>query len=413
MRSIRQLDFSSPLMHVGAVLVSLLVVLAAAAPAAAAQIQQGDTLVIGPGQVVNDDVYAVGSNVQILGTVNGDVFVAANSITVAGTVTGGVFAVANNISVTGDVQHGVHAAGNTVTISGPVTQDAVVASSTFTATPGGSIGRDLVLATGTAIVTAPVGRNVQAAGGDMTLAGPVGGDVQVQVNNLQLTDGAEVAGTVTYTSNNEAVIAPGAAVGAGIQHVLPPAQAAPTPPGVSAGWAVVGWLRGLVGLAVIGLLFILLLPRFSQQTVEIARTARWSSLGLGFALLIGVPVAALLVFILGIILGGWMLAFALLAIYAMACATGAAFAAMLTGNMVVHALRRPPHHLAWNLLEGLALLGLIGLVPIVGGIVLVLACVMGIGAFALSVVQVYRGSRAPTGVLTPAPTPLESHLAAA
>ena len=56
---------------------------------------------------------------------------------------------------------------------------------------------------------------------------------------------------------------------------------------------------------------------------------------------------------------------------------------------------------------------LIGLVPIVGGIVLVLACVMGIGAFALSVAQVYRRSRAPAGALAPAPTPLESHVAAA
>jgi hypothetical protein len=345
--------------------------------------------------------------------VNGDVFVAANSVTVAGTVTGGVFAVANSVSLTGDVRHGVHAAGNTISISGAVAQDAVVAGSTFTAAPAGSIGRDLLLATGTAVVTGPVGRNVQAAGGDMTLAAPVGGDVQAQLNNLHLTDSAEVAGTVTYTSNNEAVIAPGATVGAGVQHLLPQTQAAPTPPGVSAGWAVVGWLRGLVGLAVIGLLFILLLPRFSQQTVEIARTAFWSSLGLGFALLIGVPVAALMVFILGVILGGWMLAFALLALYAMLCATGAAFAAMLTGNMAVQALRQPQQHLAWNLLEGLALLGLIGLVPIVGGILLILACMIGIGVFALSVAQVYRRSRAPAGALAPAPTPLESHVAAA
>jgi hypothetical protein len=401
------------MLYIGPVLVSLLVVLATAAPALAAQVQQGDTLVIGPGQVVSDDVYAAGSDVQILGTVNGDVFAAGNSVTVAGTVTGGVFAVGNNVSVTGEVQHGVHAAGNTISISGPVAQDVVVAGSTFNAAAAGVIGRDLLLATGTAIVNAPVGRNIQVASGNVTLTAPVGGDVQAQVSNLHLTDSAHVAGTLTYTSNNEAVIAPGATVGAGIQHVLPQAQVAPASSGVSAGWAVVGWLRGLVGLAMIGLLFVFLLPRFSEKTVEIGRTTFWTSFGLGLALLIGVPIAAVVLFILGIMLGGWMLAFALLAIYAMVCATGAAFAAMLTGRLVVEALRQPQQHLAWNLLEGLALLGVIGLLPVVGGVVLVLACVIGIGALALSIAQAYRGSRAPTGALTPAPAPMEPHLAAA
>jgi cytoskeletal protein CcmA (bactofilin family) len=386
--------------------------LASAAPALAADIQQGDTVVIGPDQVVNDDVYAFGSNVQILGTVNGDVFAAGNSVTVAGRVAGSVFAAGNTVAITGEVRNGVHAAGNTVGISGPVAEDATLASGTLTVAPGARIGRDLLMATGTANLGAPIGRNVEAAAGDLNLAAPVGGNVRAQVTTLRLSEGARVDGSLTYTSDRDASIAPGATAAAGVQHLLPQARSQLTPPVGSSAWAVVDWVKGLVGLGVIGLLLTLLLPRFSTGTIEVARTAFWSSLGVGFALFVGVPIIAVLAFIVGIIIGGWMLGFALLAIYAMACAVGYTFAAIFTGNLVVQALRQPPQHLAWNLLEGLALLGLIGLVPIVGGVVLFLACVFGLGAFAMSIILTYRRSQ-PAVVVTPAVTAVKPQLAAA
>ena len=390
-----------------------LFLLGSAAPALAADIQQGNTVVIGPDQVINDDLYAAGSNVQILGTVNGDVFAAGNIITIGGTVSGGVFAVGNTISITGDVRQGVHAAGGTVTISGPVAQDAVLASGTFNLAPGARVGRDVMLATGTADLGAPIARDVRAAAGTLTLAAPIGGDVQTQVSTLRLADGARVQGSLTYTSDRDAEIAPGASIGSGIQHLQPQPSNQPGPPVVGPGWAVIDWMKGLVGLAIVGLLFTLLLPRFSRKTVELARTASWSSLGVGFALFIGVPIVAIVVFILGIIVGGWMLGVALLAMYAMACAAGYTFAAMLTGKLVVEALRQPVQHLGWNLLEGLALLGLIGLVPILGGLVAFVACIFGLGAFALNVVLTYRASRASVGVVTPAPTPVRPQMAAA
>ena len=402
-----------PLAHfIGAGVVCGLLLLASAAPALAADIQQGDTVVIAPEQVINDDLYAAGTNVQILGTVNGDVYAAGNIISIGGTVSGGVFAVGNTVSVTGDVHNGVHAAAGTLTISGRVAQDAVLASGTFNLAPGASIGRDAMLATGTAELAAPITRDVRASAGTLTLAAPIGGNVQTQVSTLRLTDGARVQGSLTYTSDRDAEIAPGAGVGSGIQHLQPRVSNQPTPPVAAPGWAVVDWVKGLVGLAVIGLLFTVLLPRFSENTVHLARTAYWSSLGLGFVLFIAVPIVAIVVFILGIIVGGWMLGLALLALYAIACAVGYTFAAILTGKIAVQLLRQPVQSLAWNLLEGLALLGLIGLVPVLGGVVALFACIFGLGAFALSIVSTYRASRPTVGLTIPTPAPVPTQLAA-
>lgn len=412
MKVLRYISPGPRTMRLVAVATCSLLLVAAAAPALAADVQQGDTVIIGPGEVINDDVYAVGSNIQILGTVNGDVFAAGNSVTVGGTVTGSVFAAANTVAITGGVGHSIHAAGNTIAISGPVTEDATLASGNLNIVPGAHVGRDVLLATGTANLMAPIGRNVKAAAGDLTLSAPVGGDLQAQVTTLRLTDEARVNGSLTYTSSNDASIAPGASVGNGVQHLLPQASSQPPTPVPSPVFGVMDWLKGLVGFAVIGLLLTLVVPRFTANTLEMARTAFWPSVGVGFALFIGVPVVALVVLMLGIFVGGWMLGFALLALYAMACAVGCTYAAILTGNVLVQAVRQPPQHLVWNLLEGLAILGLIGLIPIVGGVVLFLACVFGLGAFTLTVVHTYRASQTPAEI-PPIVAPVQPQLAAA
>ena len=281
----------------GAGLVTLagLLVLLTAPSALAAEVQQGQTITIGPDQVVNDDLYAFGSNVQVLGTVNGDVFAAGNTVTIGGTVTGGVYAAGNAVSITGDVQHGVHAAGGTLTIAGPVAQDAVIAGGTLSLAPGASIGRDVLLAGANGDLAAPIGRNLRAAANELTLANTVGGDVQARVGTLRLTDGSRVDGSLTYTSNSEAEVAPGASVGGGTEHLLPPQRTESAPPVVNRALAVLDWVRGLVGLAIVGVLLTLLFPRFSEKTVELAKTTYWQSVGIGVALFVGVPIVAVMV----------------------------------------------------------------------------------------------------------------------
>src|ERR1051326_3361814 len=378
------------LTRVSVVLTCAALLLSVAAPALAADVQQGDSVVIGPDQVINDDIYAFGSNVQVLGTVNGDLFAAGNTVTISGKVNGSVFAAGNTVSISSDVRHALHAAGNTLTVSGPIAEDATLASGNVNLAPGATVGRDILIAAGSAGLAAPIGRNVKAAVGDLTLAGAIGGDVNAQVTTLRLTDGAHVLGALTYTSESDAPIAPGATVGASIQHLQPAARSEPSSPVAAPAAGVIDWLRGLTALAVVGLLFIYLLPQFSAKTVETARTNFWQSLGAGFGIAVGLPIVAIFVLIVGFIVGGWPLGLALLALYAMAYAIGCVFAAMFTGRLLVQAFHQRAQHLAWNLVEGLAVFGLIGLIPVLGGVVLFVASVLGLGAFALSVVTQYR-----------------------
>jgi hypothetical protein len=352
-------------------------ILAIPSSALAAEIRQGETVVIGQSERIDDDLYAFGSSVTILGTVTGDVFAAGSSIWVGGTVNGGVYA-----------------AGSTVTLSGPIGEDAVLGSGTINIAPTARIGRDLLMGTGTAVVGAPVSRNVLVAGGDITLGGPVGGDVRGNIGTLRLANGSRVGGSLTYTSTRDAELAPGATITGPVQRVQPPAQ--PTQP---AAWGIVDWLRGLVGVSILGLIVVGLFPRFTQRTVDTLSKSVWPSLAVGFAVLVGAPVLAILVFGFGLALGGWWLALPLLAAYATAAALGYALAALFVGRYVVRLLQQPAQAAAWNLIEGVALLGLVALVPFVGPFAVFIATVFGLGALTVSVAATY--SQRQTNVYVP------------
>src|SRR3954454_9859371 len=99
-------------------LAALLAVLLAPGPALAAEVRGGDVVVVGPGETIDDDLYAAGQSITIRGQVHGSVFAAGSSVTVAGVVPGDLFAAASTVDVPGTVAGSVHAAGGNVALGG-------------------------------------------------------------------------------------------------------------------------------------------------------------------------------------------------------------------------------------------------------------------------------------------------------
>jgi hypothetical protein len=311
----------------------------------------------------------------------------------SGNVNGDLFTAGGTTTISGQVRQSVRAAGGTIMLSGPVGEDALIAGGTTGVGGSARIGRDLLATTGTASINGPVTRNVLVSGGDVTLATPVGGYVKAEVDTLRLASGAQVAGGLTYTSPRPAEIASGATVAGATQRFEPQLYQQPVGPFSGPGVAIIDWLRGLVGLGVLGLAIVFLFPRFSQRELDVSRRSPWASLGLGFALMVGVPIFAIVVLIMGAMLGGWWLALFVLAAYVLALVVGYIMSAVYVGRSAIAVLRLSEQHFAWYLLEGLALLGLLTLIPFVGGFVGLLAVVFGLGALTLAVVDAYRAQQ--------------------
>jgi cytoskeletal protein CcmA (bactofilin family) len=351
---------------------------------AAADLRQGNDVTIGSGQTINDDLYAAGATITVDGTVNGSVIAAGGTITISGTISRDLIVAGGTINVTGRVGGSIRAAGGNLTLNGPVEQDIVLAGGMVDIGSKGSIGRDLVMASGTATVSAPIGRNVTMGSGTLTLRNHVGGNVRGRVDHLKL-DGAQVAGNLDYTSANQVEQVNGARVAGTITRHQPPANMASN--------GFVDWLRALIGIAALGLIFLFLLPRLSGRSIDTLRAQPWLSLGIGAAILIATPIAALIVFLIGLLIGGWWIGLLLIPIWILACAVGYVVSAFLSGRLIFARLGWGAYPDLVALLAGLLVLAIVTVIPLIGWLIGLAAVVFGLGALGLATTQLIRPAR--------------------
>ena len=346
--------------------------------AAAADLRQGSDVTVGPNETVNDDIYAGAGTVSISGTVNGNVIAAGGTLALSGNVARDLIVAGGTINVTGRVGGSIIAAGGNITVNGPVAQDIVVTGGMIDIGSGATIGRDLVVAGGTATVSATIARRVQMTSGSLTLRNRVGGDVRGRVDHLKL-DGAQIGGNLDYTSNNSVELVNGGRVTGTTTRRAPPDR------GGGAGNALLGWLRALIGIFALGLLLIFLLPGLSTRAIDTERAQPWASLGIGAAILVVTPIVALIVFVIGILVGGWWLGVLLIPFWILLLAAGYAVSGFLLGRLIFARLGWGRYHDALALLGGLFALTVVGLIPVIGWLISLVAMLLGAGALAVVV----------------------------
>ncbi|MDQ2914573.1 MAG: polymer-forming cytoskeletal protein [Chloroflexota bacterium] len=353
-------------------------------PAAAADIRQGQDITIASTETVEDDVYAFGANIAINGTVRGDLIAVGNFITVDGNVTGDVIAAGQSVVIRGQVGGSVRAAGSTVVLDGKVTDDLLAAGNELTILSNGRVGRDVIVGAMNATVSGQIGRDLQAGAANVKIDGAVGRDVLATVEKLQLTDRATVGGSLKYTSKNEAQIANASSVKGSIQRQTPESdQRTPLFTGTTA--LIVEWLKGLVGLLILGILVVFFFPGFSRRAGEALVRSPWLTLAIGALVLIGLPILSVVFFAVGALIGGWWIGFVVLALFVVVLALSIPVAAVGVGGALLRVARRPVP--VWfALLIGLVALLLVALIPILGGLVIFCALLFGMGAATIAVV---------------------------
>jgi len=241
---------------IAALLVTILVTMLAAMPVLAAEIRfQDNTVTIGSGEVVDDDLYAVGNSVIIDGIVNGDVLTACETITVSGKVNGSIIAVASTVNVNGEVTHAVRVAGGNINVSGNVGRDLVAAGGQINIASTAKIGRDLVFGGGTIVINGLIGDDIKGGGGEITMNNGVGGNVELGVESLVIGSMANIKGNLVYVSEKEANIQSGAQIGGTTTHRVPEVKE-PVVPKIGIWCKVIAFLMTLIA----GIVIILIAP---------------------------------------------------------------------------------------------------------------------------------------------------------
>jgi Polymer-forming cytoskeletal len=251
--------------------------------------------------------------------------------------------------------------------------------------PQGQQVGDLVVFHGSSTVDGTVNGSLTAFDAPVTITGRVNGDVVAFNGRVELRSGANVTGDVV--SRDAPVVASGATIGGQRRRVQTNVN------WKGFGWAgrLAWWLAVSVSTLVVGLVLLWLVGAGTGRILEAGRTQVGPAIGWGLLVFFGLPILAViaLVTVVGIPLGLGLLA-ALGLIYTL----GYSASAWVLGRSL---LRAPT---AWVVafLVGWAILRVVALVPILGGLVWFVAVVFGLGVLA---VALWRGRSA----ARPAPAP--------
>ncbi len=347
----------------------------------AAVLQHARNYILPGSEVIHDDLYVGGTVVDVQGTIEGDLVVFGQTITIGGIVTGDVIAAGRDVTVSGSIGGTLRAAGSSLTVDGTVGHDVVAGCGTFVIGSHANIGRDVLSGSGTASISGRVARDVRVAGGSATLSGWIGGTAHARSRELRLADGALVEHDLVYTSRREVAKAPGATVRGRIERRAPREGGSRGPFG---GSPVIHWIRGLIGLLILGFLYFLIFIDAGRRTLATLESAPWLSLGWGALLFFAVPIAAVFFFLFGLFLGGWWLAAIALVLYVLALSLGYVVSATLLGRWILRAAFGREVRFAWAIVTGLVILGFATVLPFLGKLVGLFAILFGFGALLLA-----------------------------
>lgn len=171
----------------------------AAAPAVAAT-AESDLVWILEGEVVPEDLYAVGNQVRVSGRVEGDlVAIAAEELVVEGVVTGSVTVFAPRVAIAGVVEGSVRGVAGELVVSGRVGGDVVVGAVALRA--AGEVGRDILAAAWSGATEGMVGRDLRGLFRNLSLGGEINGDAEIRARSLVGEPDLAILGDLSYRAD--------------------------------------------------------------------------------------------------------------------------------------------------------------------------------------------------------------------
>lgn len=309
------------------------------------------------------DILALGGTLRLTAPVIGDALLGGGTVSVGRAIEGDLRAVGGHVQVTGAVSGDLLLAGGSVIASTTARDTRII---------GGSV--HLMGAGGPAVVY----------GADVVLSGEFAGDVEVVASDrLTLAEGTHIAGALKYDAPQQAGIADSALVDGGVTYTgassyLPTVEQAKT---FALAGASVLFITRIIAVLIAAGLLAGLFPAFSQRVADkaLARTSgRFALLALlGFGVAFAAPV---LILILLVSFVGAGLALLLGTAYVLLLMLGYLYAGILAGAALSRGLMKRTQ-VTWKFaLLGMLVLYLIGVIPVIGGLVTFVLFLVATGA---------------------------------
>ena len=329
---------------------------------------------------IDDDFYAAGGTVDINALVAGDVVAAGGDLFIGHHIEGDVIAAGGTVTIRGEVLDDVRTAGGDITVDSIIGDDLIASGGRIKLSPDALVSGEAWLAGGDVYIAGTVNRDLIIGAGSVSISGVVHGDVKVESGGLRILDGALISGDVYYRGPNEADIHPGSKI-TGQLH-----------------YEQVDWERPHEGMGIVfalsmiiaSIVFYKLLPGFTQSTTGRLSADPLKSLGAGLVTLIMVPVISAL--LMAVVVGIWV-GLSFMALYLVALITGLLIAFFAVSEWIAGRFNIDVSSTKRRLLVTAVVIfvvGLLGNIPVFGGLLLFVLLLTGLGALTLQLRAQYK-----------------------
>ena len=317
-----------------------------------------------------EDVLASGSSPTVIDSVTGDAILAGGNLSFSGATGGDYLGAGGQQAITGRIHGSLRAAGGEIHVAATIDRNATIAGGSVELDSVAVIGRNAYFLGGEVRVNGTVREGLLAAGGSVTLNGVVGRDVEIGAGELHVGPHAQIAGNLRYR------------VPAGKVHIDPAARISgkvtALPASSGRGFWRVLWMLGVL---VAGAVIVALFPRFMGEAAAILPRypVRSALVGLGWAILIPITLIIASITIIGL-----PLAILTAGVYLVLMCLGTIPFAVWLGQRILGS--RAGGGLQGGVvtfLVGGFILLVVGIIPVVGGPLTMIAWALGLGTILL------------------------------
>jgi len=360
-----------------------------------------------------DDLFAFGPDVLIEENIAGDLIVGGGRISVSGNIAQDLMAAGGGVTLNGDVGDDIRVIGGTINISGNIEDDLMASGGQISISETAAIGGELAVSGGTIDIACTIGGDAYLSGATITISGKIDGDVNIDgVENLKITDTAEITGDLVYSSSMGAAISDKAVIGGEVKETIvkkieETEMMRATPWTVFSATYIGGKVIAFLGLFILGIILILVMPGFFQRFNDRMKKTLGYCVGSGAIVLFGVPIGSIILFIISIILfmtiigsGLGIVAmasnFIMMIIYGVLIYVSAVFLSYLLGRVILSKASLNMDRYGWKVLAyfiGLVIIMILYSIPFVGWIIRFAGILFGLGGLALVLKDMLAGNK--------------------
>jgi len=333
-----------------------------------------------------DMAFFAGDAIRIKASSDDDIFAAGGNIEVDATSADHLILAGGEINIT-DVKVGdIIAAGGDLNLrSGLVNDDVLAAGGTVTLHPKFQITGSAIVSGGEVTINSPIQKELRVAGNRIVLNSVVDGNVKLMGDEIELGPKARVGGNLQYRSEN-IQISPGAVI-TGTRSILPADEHddferwGKGSAAFFAGFAI----AAVLGITLLVVVITLVLPGLMNKSAVLIKQRPLLSLGVGFLATFVLPFTLFMLFVTII---GAPLAMLIAAMLFAFTPVGVAASAYFIGMQGRRMFKKPADdaaapamgaRLVWSAIA-IVLILLLGMIPMVGGLIWLLILMFGMGA---------------------------------